>query len=80
MALDSSHNRVYIETSIPSLYYTLRTDPKSVARMHWTRQWWEVYAAEAELVTSVVVIEELQQGNRSRAGREGDRSVFSANV
>ena len=62
MALDSSHNRVYIETSIPSLYYTLRTDPKSVARMHWTRQWWEVYAAEAELVTSVAVIEELQQG------------------
>ena len=26
--------RIYIETTIPSFYHTLRTDPESVARMH----------------------------------------------
>ena len=60
--MDTAHNTVYIETSIPSFYYTLRTDPASVARMHWTRQWWQEYADQCTLVTSVAVIEELQQG------------------
>ena len=58
----STRIMVYIETSIPSFYYTLRTDPESVARMHWTRQWWQEYADKNTLVTSAAVIEELQQG------------------
>jgi predicted nucleic acid-binding protein len=53
---------VYLETTNPSFYYTLRTDAESVARMHWTRQWWEEYAGKNRLVTSVAVIEELQKG------------------
>ena len=60
--MDATHNTVYVETSIPSLYYTLRTDPESVARMHWTRQWWQEYADKSSLVTSAAIIEELQQG------------------
>ncbi len=64
--MDGPHNTVYVETSIPSFYYTLRTDPESVARMHWTRQWWQEYAAESTLVTSVAVIEELQHGTGGR--------------
>ena len=56
--MDATHNTVYIETSIPSFYHTLRTDPESVARMHWTRQWWQEYAAESALVTSAAVIDE----------------------
>jgi len=52
----------YIETTIPSFYYTLRTDPESVARMHWTRQWWDEYATHCTLMTSAVVIEELRRG------------------
>ena len=55
--------RVYIETTIPSFYYTLRTDPESVARMHWTRQWWELFANESELLTSGAVIGELSRGS-----------------
>lgn len=58
--MDVTHNTVYIETSIPSFYYTLRTDPESVARMQWTRQWWQEYADKSSLVTSATVIEELQ--------------------
>ena len=53
---------VYIETSIPSFYYTLRTDPESIARMHWTRQWWKEYSTKCTLTTSAAVIDELRQG------------------
>ncbi|MBL7040706.1 MAG: type II toxin-antitoxin system VapC family toxin [Pirellulaceae bacterium] len=64
--MDATHNTVYIETSIPSFYHTLRTDPESVARMHWTRQWWQEYAAKSNLVTSAAVIDELQKGSSGK--------------
>ena len=57
---------VYIETTVPSFYYTARTDPESVARMHWTRQWWNNYAATFTLVTSAVVIDELRRGSSDK--------------
>ncbi len=53
---------IYIETSIPSFYYTSRTDAQSRARADWTREWWDKYANEFELTSSIAVIEELQQG------------------
>ena len=34
---------VYIETSIPSFYYEVRTEPDNVARRNWTRQWWNLH-------------------------------------
>lgn len=34
-----------------------------VARRDWTRQWWDHYASDYELVTSESVLFELQQGN-----------------
>ena len=58
--------RVYIETTIPSLYHTLRTDPESVARMHWTRQWWAEFGPQFELLTSPAVVLELQQGSTEK--------------
>ena len=59
-------DRVYIETTIPSLYHTLRTGVESVARMRWTRQWWSEYAPQFELFTSPAVILELQQGSSEK--------------
>ena len=53
---------VYVETTIPSFYYTLRKDPESIARMHWTRQWWIEYANAFSLTTSAAVIDELRRG------------------
>ena len=53
---------VYIETTIPSFYYEVRTDAESVARRNWTRQWWDERRSEYELVTSQAVTDELQQG------------------
>jgi hypothetical protein len=57
---------VYVETTIPSFYYTLRDDPESVARMHWTRQWWTEYAGLFSLATSAAVIDELRRGTSDR--------------
>jgi hypothetical protein len=54
--------RVYIETTIPSFYHTLRTDPESVARMNWTREWWERFADTFDLLSSDAVITELGRG------------------
>lgn len=64
--MNATHNRVYIETSIPSFYHTLRTDPESVARMHWTRLWWMEYADNSTLLTSAAVIEELRRGTSEK--------------
>jgi len=58
--------RIYIETTIPSFYHTLRSDPESVARMHWTREWWAEYEPQSKLFTSPAVILELQQGSSEK--------------
>jgi hypothetical protein len=60
--------RVYVETTIPSFYYTLRKDPESVARMHWTRQWWGHFTGEFDLLTSDAVIAELSRGSGENTG------------
>ena len=54
--------RVYIETSIPSFYYTQREDVESKARMNWTRQWWNECSDDFSLVSSAAVIAELRRG------------------
>jgi hypothetical protein len=58
--------RIYIETSVPSFYYTLRTDPESIVRMNWTREWWRLYAGVFELLSSPAVIAELRRGTGAR--------------
>jgi hypothetical protein len=54
---------VYIETSIPSFYYEVRTEPDNVARRDWTRQWWNDHRGGYDLYTSEAVIEELEGGS-----------------
>jgi len=55
--------RVYVETSIPSLYCTNRTDPESVVRKGWTRHWWDFKREGCEVFISEIVIEELERGD-----------------
>lgn len=55
-------NSIYIETSIPSFYFTERSSTEAIARKTWTRQWWEEYSSEFTLFSSMAVIAELQQG------------------
>ena len=54
---------VYIETSIPSFYYEIRNDPEMIARINWTREWWDNERDHYQLVTSLAVIEELESGD-----------------
>lgn len=56
--------RIYIETTIPSSYYTLRTDEESLIRQKLTRQWWDEYADLFILTSSSAVIDELEEGSR----------------
>jgi hypothetical protein len=58
--------RFYLETTIPSFYYTARIDPESVARMNWTRQWWNKYSGPAEFVSSAAVVAELRRGTSDK--------------
>ena len=48
--------RIYIETSIPSFYYEIRTEPDMIARKKWTQEWWDYVRHSYELVTSVPVL------------------------
>ena len=54
--------RIYIETTIPSSYYTLRTDEESLIRQKLTRQWWNEYADIFTLTSSSAVETELRLG------------------
>lgn len=55
--------KVYVETSIPSFYHEARTAPDMVARRDWTRHWWDEFSPHYLLVTSVAVLDELNQGD-----------------
>ena len=52
----------YIETSIPSFYFTGRTDPFSIARQKWTQQWWGKFTDDFQLYSSLAVTVELERG------------------
>lgn len=55
-------SRIYIETTIPSFYYEVRTDATMVARRQWTREWFDTSIQTDEIVTSAAVLEELERG------------------
>ena len=69
--------RIYIDTSIPSAYYTSRTDEGSLARQRVTRQWWNKYANLFILTSSPAVIEELSDGTSEKTG---DRIALVENL
>ena len=56
-------SRIYIETTITSFYYEVRTEPTMIARRQWTREWLDVSRDIDELVTSAAVLEELEGGD-----------------
>jgi predicted nucleic acid-binding protein len=55
--------RVYIETTIPSAYHSVRTEPEMIARRNWTREWWDNRRGDYEIVTSDAVIDEPSRGD-----------------
>lgn len=56
--------RIYVETTIASFYYEVRTEPEMVARRNWTRRWFDAASTGTdELVTSLAVEAELEAGS-----------------
>ncbi len=51
--------KIYIETTIPSFYFETRRSVECISRRHWTRRWWDDHRHEHQLVTSLVVRDEL---------------------
>jgi hypothetical protein len=51
--------KIYIETTIPSFYFEARKSAECVSRRNWTRRWWDEHRHEHQLVTSLVVRDEL---------------------
>src|SRR5687768_9795495 len=51
---------IYVETTIPSFYTETREDEEVRIRRKWTREWWDAPKPDTRLVTSTVVIEELE--------------------
>lgn len=55
--------RIYVETTVISFYYNVRTEPEMIARQNWTRRWLETaMAGTDQLVTSLAVEAELDRG------------------
>lgn len=59
--------RIYVETTIPSMYHSGRTDPRMVEWRVITRHWWDAAVGSSELVTSDVVLQELASGKPEQA-------------
>lgn len=55
--------KVYVETSIPSFYHEVRTEPTMIARREWTREWWNNANDKYLLMTSIAVLDELNRGS-----------------
>jgi len=56
---------VYIETTIPSFYHSIRATPEMTTVRQWTRDWWDGESFRYSLVTSYAVLQELEQGEHS---------------
>lgn len=59
--------RIYVESSIPSAYYTSRTAPDMIERRDDTRRWWNEAIETCELVSSAAVIREVVNGTSRHA-------------
>jgi hypothetical protein len=58
---------VYIETSIPCFYYSIRRSVQALAWREQTRTWWDEYRRRYDLVTSEAVLAELGRAPKDRA-------------
>jgi hypothetical protein len=52
---------IYVETTIPSFYTERRAGMDIEVRRKWTRDWWDTPKPDQQLVTSVVVFDELER-------------------
>ena len=61
--------KIYIETTIPSFYFETRRNVECASRRNSTRRWWDEQCHEHQLVTSLVVRDELSDPEYPAAKR-----------
>jgi len=54
---------VYVETTVPSAFVTIRDDPTSLHRRTATREWWKQQIGFYEIFISRAVVDELSRGD-----------------
>ncbi|HEX3529199.1 MAG TPA: type II toxin-antitoxin system VapC family toxin [Thermoanaerobaculia bacterium] len=62
----------YVETTIPSFYFTERRGAESVVRREWTRRWWSVAPSSVVLVTSAAVAFEIGRAPTALASQAAE--------
>ena len=62
MVIKNNKPTVYLETTIPSFYYSVREEAGMQVVRAWTRSWWDGRRHQYDLVTSVAVTDELEKG------------------
>jgi predicted nucleic acid-binding protein len=55
--------RIYVETTIPSFYFEVRSQPTMISRRLCTRECFDASIGIDQLVTSSAVLEELERGD-----------------
>jgi predicted nucleic acid-binding protein len=65
---------IYVETTIPSFYTEKRKGMDIEVRRKWTREWWTKPKPDQRLVTSLVVIDELER--MPNAARRAEAIAF----
>jgi predicted nucleic acid-binding protein len=69
--------KIYIETTIPSFYFETRRNVECVSRRNWTRRWWNDQRHEHQLVTSLVVRDELSDPKYPKAKRKNALALLA---
>jgi hypothetical protein len=72
MTYETTLPLAYVETTIPSFFYTSRRGAESVARREWTRRWWDVASSSVTLVTSKAVLFEISRAPMPLASRASE--------
>lgn len=63
---------VFIETTIPSYYYETRRTPQAITWRNATRTWWREYRHYYQVVSSGLVIREIEEGVHPRQQKKID--------
>jgi hypothetical protein len=61
--------KIHIETTIPNFYFETRRNVECISRRNWPRRWWDDQRQEHQLVTSLVVHNELSDPTYPEAKR-----------
>jgi len=69
--------KIYIETTISSFYFEARKNAECISRRNWTGRWSEKHRHEHQLVTSLVVRDELSDPSYPESKRRNALALMN---